>query len=148
MIFAMPPTGSEPGPADGAELDDMAMPSGMRTGEPHLQEIDDPAAARPMLDFLLRLAEVAEAAASGNRSAVFDVAALNPFNRGLPDETLHEGEVSVVVEGQRPARIQEAVFAGLRLTRSRSARCRSRCTTAHMGRSPRRRVFPRPVRMG
>ena len=125
MSFTMPPTGfgpgSQPGPEDGVELNYMAMPSGMRTFEARLPDIDDPAAARPMLDFLLRLAKAAEAAASGHRSAMFDVASLNPFNRALLAETLHEGEVSVVVEGQRPAKIQEAVFAGLWLTRQDSS---------------------------
>jgi hydrogenase-1 operon protein HyaF len=115
-MFTLPPAGfgpgSQPAPEDGAELNYMAMPSGMRTFEARLPEIADPAAAAPVLAFLARLADAAEDAAAG-RVARYPTDTLDEAGRRLLAETLGEGEVSVLVEGHRLARIQEAVYAGL-----------------------------------
>jgi hydrogenase-1 operon protein HyaF len=115
-MFTLPPAGfgpgSQPAPEDGAELNYMAMPSGMRTFEARLPEIADPAAAAPVLAFLDRLADAAEATASGGIASV-PTDSLDAAGRQLLADTLGEGEVSVLVEGHRLARIQEAVYAGL-----------------------------------
>ena len=120
MSFTLPPMGfgpgSQPTPEDGAELSYMAMPSGMRTFEAHLPEIEDPARAAPALSFLLRLAEACEAAAAGEGGATLPLDALDAHNRALVEETLGEGEVAITLRGVGAAPetlAQEAAFAGV-----------------------------------
>ncbi|MGF1659158.1 MAG: hydrogenase expression/formation protein [Rubrimonas sp.] len=127
MSFTLPPMGfgpgSQPAPEDG-ELSYMAMPSGMRTYEAHLPEIDDPKRAAPALAFLLRLSEACESAASGGGGAVLPLDGLDPFNRALVEETLGEGEVALTLRAVRAAPetlAQEAVFAGVWRVRSGDA---------------------------
>jgi hydrogenase-1 operon protein HyaF len=45
--------------------------------------------------------------------ATFDVGSLDAANRAVLDQVLGEGEVSVIVSGERDLRIQESVFAGV-----------------------------------
>jgi hydrogenase-1 operon protein HyaF len=116
MSFTLPPVGFGPGSQpdpDDKELAYMAMPSGMRTFSLHLPEVDDPAAARPALDFLTRLAEACDAAAAGGRPAALALDGLDPHARALVAETLGEGEVSCVMAGEPPLAAQESVFAGV-----------------------------------
>lgn len=113
--FQMPPGGFGPGtqPADdGAELDYMALPSGMRTFESHFPEIEDLATVAPALALLEELADACEDAAAGIGRSV-DLSGLDEHCRRLLAETMGEGEVSCVVRGTPELRAQEAVFAGV-----------------------------------
>jgi hydrogenase-1 operon protein HyaF len=117
MSFTMPPMGfgpgTQPGPEDGAELRYMAMPSGMSTFETRLPQIDDPSKAAAALAFMGKLADAAEVAAARGDGGSFALDDLDAFNRAVLAEVMHEGEVSVTVDGDNPAKIQEAVFAGV-----------------------------------
>ena len=84
--FMLPPTGFGPGsqPApDEAELDYMALPSGMRTYSAHVPEVADAAAVAPALALLAALADACDRVAAGGPAESHDVAALPPAARAL-----------------------------------------------------------------
>ena len=114
--FHLPPTGfgpgSQPAPEDGAELDYLALPSGMRTYAPHLPEVDDGAAAAPALALLARIAAACDRAVAG-ATAAFDLSGLSPAARALIAETMGEGEVAMRLRGIPAVAVQESVFAGV-----------------------------------
>lgn len=105
--------GSQPETAEEEGLAYLPMPSGMRTYEPHIPTPADPAAtaaARAVLETLqARLAGWTEGEETRlPLDAVADAA------RALIDETLGEGEVSVLVDrGGDRLEIQEAALAGV-----------------------------------
>jgi hydrogenase-1 operon protein HyaF len=115
--FTMPPSGfgpgSQPTEADGAELDYMPLPSGMRTyAQPYL-DVADPAAARPALALLSRVALACDRVADGGAAEALDLAPLDPENRRLLAETLGEGEVSCRLDVAPKVTAVESVFAGV-----------------------------------
>lgn len=112
--FSMPPQGFGPGaqPDEGESLDYMALPSGMRTFEAHVPEIDDAAQAAGARALLQRLANACEEAACG-KTAVFDLDVEDGPTRRLIAEALGEGEVAARIAGEPEIRAQESVFAGL-----------------------------------
>ena len=114
--FQFPPQGfgpgSQPEDGDGQQLDYLAMPSGMRTFEGHMPEIEDADALAPALDLLAAVAGACDEAAAGAGQA-FDLTALDAVNRRFVAETMGEGEVSCLIAGQSEVRAQESVFAGV-----------------------------------
>ena len=148
----VPPIGYGPGsqPAEGEEgLAYLPMPSGMRTYEAHLPEIDDPARVAPALAVLETIRD-GLAQWRPNGATTVAVSHLDAANRALLDETLGEGEVSIV--GDRPgerSEIQEATCAGVwrvRGTRSEPGQApvvRERVEVAAFPRGALMRAFPR-----
>lgn len=116
--YELPPVavgaGSQPAEADGAELNYQTMPEGMSTfvmpTMPEPEAVADLLPARQLLD------EVQSALSDhrpGDPPALFDLGRLDEANLALVDQVLGEGEVSIVIDGQSPVRIQESVLAGL-----------------------------------
>lgn len=147
----VPPIGYGPGSQPEGEegLAYMPMPSGMRTYEPHLPEIDDPERARPALETLEAIhAALAQWTPNGSSTIALDE--LDAAARALVDETLGEGEVSVLVEtpGER-IEIQEATLAGvwrvraIAKTQGRAAPARERIEVTAFPRGALVRAFPR-----
>lgn len=106
--------GSQPESEDGAQLDYMKMPDGMQVysapGLPELDKLTGMAQAREkLIEIQRRLAcyQVTEAPCE------FDVSRLDRENRELLDQVLGDGEVSIIYNGQRIARVQESVLAGV-----------------------------------
>jgi hydrogenase-1 operon protein HyaF len=115
MTAASPLTGPGSQPADDA-FDYMEMPKGMRTfSRPDVPEPDETASLRPAL---ARLEETLEAlrfqaagsGAPGERAARVELDGLDAANRAFVDQTLGDGEVSVIAGASLQA--QESVFAG------------------------------------
>jgi len=115
--FHLPPTGfgpgSQPESDDGAELQFMALPSGMRTYSLSVPEMNPGSALRPALDLLAEMARACARVASGAGPERFDLSPLCPENRALIAETMGEGEVSMRLSGQPELAVQESVFAGV-----------------------------------
>ncbi|MFD2173765.1 hydrogenase expression/formation protein [Rhodobacter lacus] len=113
--FHLPPVGFGPGSQpdeEGEELGYMQLPSGMRTYESHLPEVDDSTLVAPALALMARVAEAAaECAASGRAS--FDLSGLDAQNRALIAETMGTGEVAMKIRGIPALMVQESVFAGV-----------------------------------
>lgn len=116
-----PPVGFGPGSQPDGEEEGLAylpMPSGMRTYESHLPDVADPAAAAAGLELLRRLHGALSGWAEGTEARL-PLDGLTAADLALIDDTLGEGEVSVLVE--RPGdrlEIQEAVLAGVWRVRS------------------------------
>lgn len=141
----VPPLGYGPGSQPDGEdgLAYMSMPSGMRTYEAHLPEIDDAERAGPALDFLRSVHEALGGWQPGEATALA-LDGLEPGARALVDETLGEGEVSVLVE--TPAgrvEIQEATLAGVWRVRGAGTAGRERVEIAAFPRGAVLRAFPR-----
>ena len=114
--FHLPPTGFGPGSQpseDDAELAFLALPSGMRTYESHIPDIDDTARVAPALMLLARVADACDLAARGEVPPAFDLAHLDADSRRLIAETLGQGEVSMRLRGVPALMVQESVFAGV-----------------------------------
>lgn len=115
--FHIPPSGfgpgSQPAPEDGAELEYLALPSGMRTYSAHLPDSADTATHAPALAVLADIADHAERVASGADGVTLDLTGLDANNRELVAETLGEGEVSIKMRGVPALAAQESVFAGV-----------------------------------
>ncbi|PZQ82778.1 MAG: hydrogenase expression/formation protein [Ancylobacter novellus] len=146
LPYAIPPIGYGPGSQPDGEdgLAYMAMPSGMRTYEAHLPEIDDPERAGPAIAFLKEVHQALTNAEPGETMSL-SLDGLEAGTRALIDETLGEGEVSVVVEA--PAgriEIQEARLAGVwRVRGGAGAAARERIEIAAFPRGALLRAFPR-----
>lgn len=116
----LPPAGFGPGsqPADDEDgLAYLPLPSGMRTFEAHLPEVEDKERLAPALATLREIVAALDAWTPGAHLAI-PLAHLDRENLALVDETLGEGEVAVRVAGGDPAdgramEIQEATFAGV-----------------------------------
>ena len=113
--FHLPPTGFGPGsqPDEGEGFDWMPLPSGMRTYDMHLPDVDDTAPLGPALALLANVARACADVAAGGAAQGFDLAGLDPANRALIAETLGQGEVSVRARGIPAIAMQESVFAGV-----------------------------------
>ncbi|MQT15359.1 hydrogenase expression/formation protein [Segnochrobactrum spirostomi] len=141
----VPPIGFGPGSQPEGEdgLAYLPMPSGMRTYEPHLPEIDDPSRARPAIETL----EAVHAALlqwQPGTSALIPLDGLEAEARALVAETLGEGEVSVRIEaGSERIEIQEATLAGVwRIRGGDGGRSRERIEIAAFPRGALVRAFP------
>ncbi|MCQ0988215.1 hydrogenase expression/formation protein [Jiella marina] len=108
--------GSQPSEGDGADLDYMPMPSGMRTFHSPIPYLESAEGLEPAIACLRELAETAKEWSPDDGAIVVEAARLakmDPRNRALIAETLGEGEVSAVVAGDRRFEVQESVFAGV-----------------------------------
>jgi hydrogenase-1 operon protein HyaF len=108
--------GSQPAEEDDATLDILQLPDEMATFRmPELPEAEEMAGLQPALARLHKLAELLDRAAgdAAQAPASLDISDLDDDNRALIDQVLGEGEVSMVSTGAKPARIQEAVLAGV-----------------------------------
>lgn len=106
--------GSQPTEPDGAVLSYMSLPGAMRTYRPPvLPEPEDAAGLRPARLLLEWLAVLLGGYRVGALPQVVDLKGLDAANRRLVDETLGDGEVSIVRTGSRPARAQETRLAGV-----------------------------------
>ncbi|MFG1441994.1 hydrogenase expression/formation protein [Xanthobacter agilis] len=119
------PIGFGPGSQSSAEDEGLAylpMPSGMRTFEAHLPEVEDKARFAPALAALNDILAALRGWTPG-ASITVPLGHLDPANLALVDETLGEGEVAVKVTAPgRTMAIQEATFAGVwRLSGSEGA---------------------------
>lgn len=112
--------GSQPDAEDGADLAYLPMPSGMSSFEPRVPWGADAAALAEGLPVLRRIRDLADEWRPG-RVASLDLMEVGTAGRSLLDETLGEGEVSIVVEGSPRIEIQESVFAGIWRVRRRDA---------------------------
>lgn len=120
----VPPIGYGPGSQPEGEdgLAYLPMPSGMRTYQPHLPQIEDAERARPAL-IALEAVAAALAGWAPNGSTTIALDGLDAAGRALVDETLGEGEVSVRVETPGGhVEIQEATLAGVWRVRSLATR--------------------------
>jgi hydrogenase-1 operon protein HyaF len=113
--FTLPPAGFGPGsqPLPEDELQYMAMPSGMRTYQPHIPEAGDPAALAEALAILAEMAAACDAVAQGAPAADFDLARISPGARHVVADALGQGEVSMRLRGVPAVMVQESVFAGV-----------------------------------
>lgn len=142
----VPPLGYGPGSQPDGEdgLAYMSMPSGMRTYEAHLPEIEDAERAGPAIAFLTAI-ERALAHAQPGETTVLALDGLEADAQVLVNETLGEGEVSVLVE--TPAgriEIQEATLAGVwRVRGGAGTSARERIEIAAFPRGALIRAFPR-----
>jgi hydrogenase-1 operon protein HyaF len=144
--FALPPTGFGPGsqPTDEEEgLAYLPMPSGMRTFSTHLPEVADPERFAAGFAVLERLAAALAAWQPGSQATI-DAGGLDPANRAFVDETLGEGEVSVLVAAdEAPIEIQEATFAGVWRLRVAGGTARDRIEVGAFPQAAAARAFPR-----
>lgn len=124
--------GTQPVDEDGAELDYMEMPKGMRTysmpAVPEPDEVEDIGSA------LALLAKVRDALAEGT-SASFDLGGLDQQNRSFVDQVLGDGEVSIVAGSTIQA--QESVLAGVWRVYELDATGRLQRDTIEVGAFPR-----------
>ena len=112
--FHLPPVGFGPGSQsdEDEELGYLQLPSGMRTYETHLPEVEDTSALAPALKLLADVAAAAEACAQGGMAG-FDLSGLDAANRALIAETMGQGEVAMKIRGIPALMVQESVFAGV-----------------------------------
>jgi hydrogenase-1 operon protein HyaF len=111
--FPLPVSAIGPGSQAGDEaLDYLPMPSDMAVfRQPPTPESADPQALLQVRAFLTRLIAAMQAQPFGVPR--FDLGGLQPAALELLNQTLGEGEVSVVVRAPRRLRIQETAFAGV-----------------------------------
>lgn len=108
--------GSQPSEGEGADLDYMPMPSGMRTFHSPIPYVESAEGLGPAIACLRELAEAARKWSPDDGAIVVEAARLAQMdarNRALLAETLGEGEVSAMVSGQDRIEMQESVFAGV-----------------------------------
>jgi hydrogenase-1 operon protein HyaF len=109
---AMVGPGTQPAEEDGAALEYMEMPKGMRTYSAPL--LPEPEETQGIGRALTLLAEVKAAAAAQSIDAPtrsFDISDFDAANRDFIDQVLGDGEVSIVAGAGLQA--QESVFAGV-----------------------------------
>jgi hydrogenase-1 operon protein HyaF len=144
--FALPPVGFGPGSQsiDGEEgLAYLPMPSGMRTFSARFPEIADPERFADGFAVLERLAAALAEWRPGGRATI-DIGDLDAANRAFVDETLGEGEVSVVVAADDAGiEIQEATFAGVWRLRVAGPAARDRIEIGAFPQAAAARAFPR-----
>ncbi|WP_296807110.1 hydrogenase expression/formation protein [Thiocapsa sp.] len=94
--------------------DYLSMPKGMATYQapllPEPEALDGCAAG---LDLLRRLLEVLARHRVGQPAEILDLCSLDTLDRELVDQTLGEGEVSVIQQGLEKTRAQETRLAGV-----------------------------------
>lgn len=115
--FVLPPLGfgpgSQPGEKDGAELDYMVMPSGMRTFQPNFPSIDDPSQILMTVNALRRIGDLAASWTEGNANLRFDLPEFDSRNAKTFADALGEGEIAVRIDEIPRIEAQESVFAGV-----------------------------------
>lgn len=115
--FMIPPTGfgpgSQPGDEDGAGLDYLAMPSGMRMFEAHVPYLEGGGEAEASVAFLLELAAAAGAWTPEAGVLSLDPSGLDARNAKILADALGEGEVAILFADLARTRAQESVFAGV-----------------------------------
>jgi len=107
--------GSQPGDED-AELDFLPMPREMNTfAMPRVPEEANPAALSAARDLLAGFLAALQAwnPDSGSPGPRADLRGVSPAALEITNQVLGEGEVSILIKGARPCRIQESVFTGL-----------------------------------
>lgn len=106
--------GTQPGEADGAELDILQMPSGMTTfASPELPEPETVRGLEAAISLLGDLQRQLSDWSPQGSAPVVELDRLDAANLELVDQVLGEGEVSILFEGELKARIQESVLAGV-----------------------------------
>lgn len=114
--FPIPLVAIGPGsqPAEDA-VEYLPMPQGMNTfNTPHLPEQADEALRNAAAEVLERLADTMADTPFGTRDhPKLDLATLAPAVVALVNESLGQGEVSVMANYPTPLRVQETVFAGV-----------------------------------
>lgn len=114
--FPIPVVAAGPGPQEGEEepLSYIEMPKEMNTFSmptmPSPEQARDAAEARAAVRWLW---EAARDWTPGSPNRSFDASLLDAHNRVIVDQVLGEGEVSVIVSGERETRAQESVFTGV-----------------------------------
>ncbi|AGK57342.1 HupH hydrogenase expression protein [Hyphomicrobium denitrificans 1NES1] len=104
--------GSQPGEDDGAALEYMEMPKGMRTySAPVLPEPEETQGIEQALALLAAVKEAAVAQSVDYPARIFDITGFDARNRAFIDQVLGDGEVSIVAGATIQA--QESVFAGV-----------------------------------
>ena len=104
--------GTQPGEDDGAELEYMEMPKGMRIySAPELPEPEEAEGIERALALLAEVKAAAEVQRVNEPPRCFDISDLDAHNRTFIDQALGEGEVSIV--GGATMQAQESVFAGI-----------------------------------
>jgi hydrogenase-1 operon protein HyaF len=104
--------GTQPGEDDGATLEYMEMPKGMRTySAPALPEPEETEDIRDALAILAAVKAAAEVQRIDDQPTSLDITGLDAQNRAFVDQALGEGEVSIIAGGTIQA--QESVFAGI-----------------------------------
>lgn len=104
--------GTQPGEDDGAELQYMEMPKGMRTySAPALPEPEEASGIERALGVLAEVREAARAHHAEAPTRSIDITGLDVQNRTFLDQALGDGEVSIVAGSTVQA--QESVFAGI-----------------------------------
>jgi len=106
--------GSQPGEDDDVTLDIMEMPEGMQTfSAPDVPEPEEVVGLEAGLALLDEVLEALRRGGADSLPPLLDLAALDTENRRLVDQVLGEGEVSAVIGGDAPVKIQESVLAGV-----------------------------------
>lgn len=109
--------GSQPGEMDGVELDILQLPDEMSTfSMPEIPDADQVQALGSGMSALTALDQVLQRQARVRdiKPEVIDISHLDQENRGLVDQVLGEGEVSMVYRGADViAKVQESVMAGI-----------------------------------
>lgn len=106
--------GSQPKESDGGDLDILQLPSGMQTySTPSLPEPEAVQELTAAKSVLRKLEEQLHGYRPDRPPSPIHISHLDGNNRELVDQVLGEGEVSIVVGGDQPARIQESVLAGV-----------------------------------
>lgn len=106
--------GSQPEEEDGVALDYMSMPNGIATyAAPVLPEPEEVVDLGAGLELLERLQRLLSEYRVGQPPGVFDLSGLDRANRELVNQTLGEGEVSILYAGPEIVRLQETRLAGI-----------------------------------
>jgi hydrogenase-1 operon protein HyaF len=106
--------GSQPSEIDGAELDILQLPSGMDTyAAPPLPEPEQVEGLTQAKACLRELLGLLRAYRENGPAGALELSHLDQANRELVDQVLGEGEVSLVIAGERERQIQESVLAGV-----------------------------------
>ena len=104
-------TGSQTANGDG-DFAFMEMPKGMHTySMPEMPEPEDPAAFRPALAKLEAVLSALRSAPGSGASIEIDLQGLDAANRSFVDQTMGEGEVSIIAGPS--IQVQESVLAGV-----------------------------------
>lgn len=104
--------GTQPSEEDGAALEYMEMPKGMRTyAAPSLPEPEDAHGIERALGILAEVREAARTQRADQPTSTIDITGLDAQNRTFLDQALGDGEVSIVAGATVQA--QESVFAGV-----------------------------------
>ena len=113
--FPLPVTVVGPGSQPNEEGPDcLDIPTDMRTFAPPRSDfIDDPAALAAARGVLTELRAAMQSRGYGRAPVRVDLMPLDPTAIRAVNDALGEGEVAIVVQGARMARIQETAFAGV-----------------------------------